>query len=46
MLIPTSDSQKDFDTKSFGAQRNAYKNVVGPNKFNFEPKKPSDPGPG
>ena len=43
-LLASSD--KIADTKSFGAPRTAYKSVVGPNKFNYEPKKACDPGPG
>ena len=36
----------DLDTKSFGAPRKAFDNVVGPTKSNYLPRKPEDPGPG
>jgi hypothetical protein len=34
------------DLASFGAPRESFYNVVGPAKFNYLPKKPSDAGPG
>lgn len=34
------------DRSSFGAPRECFRNVVGPNKFNYMPFKPSEPGPG
>ena len=35
-----------LDRASFGAPRECFNNVVGPNKFNYMPFKPSEPGPG
>jgi hypothetical protein len=35
-----------LDRSSFGAPRECFNNVVGPNKFNYMPFKASDPGPG
>jgi hypothetical protein len=35
-----------LDAASFGAPRESFYNVVGPNKFNYLPKKASDAGPG
>jgi len=35
-----------LDAASFGAPRESFYNVVGPNKFNYLPKKPCDAGPG
>ena len=34
------------DNASFGAPRESFYNVVGPNKFNYLPKKPQDAAPG
>ncbi len=35
-----------IDRASFGAPRECFNNVVGPNNFNYKPFKASDPGPG
>lgn len=35
-----------MDRISFGAPRECFKNVVGPNNFNYVPFKASEPGPG
>ena len=35
-----------LDRASFGAPRECFSNVVGPNNFNYLPFKASEPGPG
>jgi len=37
--------QSTIDTSSFGAPREAFDCVVGPNKFNYKPFKDDTPGP-
>jgi hypothetical protein len=37
---------KTMDVASFGAPRESFYNVVGPNKFNYLPKKAYEAGPG
>lgn len=49
-LNPNPSKEDKFysslDRSSFGAPRECFSNVVGPNKYNYVPFKPSEPGPG